>query len=276
MDKNLVSVVIPTYNTSNFLIKAIQSVINQTYKNWELIIVDDGSTDQTRQIVEEFQKKDSRIKYFFQNNKGQGAARNLGIKNASGNYIAFLDSDDEFFENKLERVISYFKKDKNIGFIYTDAIIIGDYLYKKRRSEIVTPYSGKIYTKLLFNNFITTSTVVVKREVLQNCGSFDESDLLRNFEDYDLWLRIAKKYKIEYIPEVLVKYYFVPKITSWKKRRKAYKAMIYIYYKNLKIANAYEKFIVMYKLGEYLLKLIISFVMSLVEDENDNNFAIKK
>jgi glycosyltransferase involved in cell wall biosynthesis len=276
MDKNLVSVVIPTYNTSNFLIKAIQSVINQTYKNWELIIVDDGSTDQTRQIVEEFQKKDSRIKYFFQNNKGQGAARNLGIKNASGNYIAFLDSDDEFFENKLERVISYFEKDKNIGFIYTDAIIIGDYLYKKRRSEIVTPYSGKIYTKLLFNNFITTSTVVVKREVLQNCGLFDESNFLRNFEDYDLWLRIAKKYKIEYIPEVLVKYYFVPKITSWKKRRRAYKAMIYIYYKNLKIANVYEKFIIMYKLGEYLLKLIISFVMSLFEDENNNNFAIKK
>jgi glycosyltransferase involved in cell wall biosynthesis len=276
MDKNLVSVVIPTYNTSNFLIKAIQSVINQTYKNWELIIVDDGSTDQTRQIVEEFQKKDSRIKYFFQNNKGQGAARNLGIKNASGNYIAFLDSDDEFFENKLERVISHFEKDKNIGFIYTDAIIIGDYLYKKRRSEIVTPYSGGIYIKLLFNNFITTSTVIVKREVLQNCGLFDESDLLRNFEDYDLWLRIAKKYKIEYIPEVLTKYYFVPKITSWKKRRRAYKAMIYIYYKNLKIANAYEKFIVMYKLGEYLLKLIISFVMSLFEDENNNNFAIKK
>jgi glycosyltransferase involved in cell wall biosynthesis len=276
MDKNLVSVVIPTYNTSNFLIKAIQSVINQTYKNWELIIVDDGSTDQTRQIVEEFQKKDSRIKYFFQNNKGQGAARNLGIKNTSGNYIAFLDSDDEFFENKLERVISYFEKDKNIGFIYTDAIIIGDYLYKKRMSEIVTPYSGKIYTKLLFNNFITTSTVVVKREVLQNCGLFDESNLLRNFEDYDLWLRIAKKYKIEYIPEVLVKYYFVPKIASWKKRRRAYKAMIYIYYKNLKIANAYEKFAVMYKLGEYLLKLIISFVMSLFEDENNNNFAIKK
>jgi glycosyltransferase involved in cell wall biosynthesis len=276
MDKNLVSVVIPTYNTSNFLIKAIQSVINQTYKNWELIIVDDGSTDQTRQIVEEFQKKDSRIKYFFQNNKGQGAARNLGIKNANGVYIAFLDSDDEFFENKLERVMSYFVKDKNIAFIYSDASIIGDNLYQKRRSEVVTPYSGEIYKKLLFNNFITTSTVVVKKEVLQNCGLFDESDLLRNFEDYDLWLRIAKKYKIEYIPEVLTKYYFVPKITSWKKRRRAYKAMIYIYYKNLKIANAYEKFIVMYKLGEYLLKLIISFVMSLFEDENNSNFAIKK
>jgi glycosyltransferase involved in cell wall biosynthesis len=276
MDKNLVSVVIPTYNASNFLIKAIQSVINQTYKNWELIIVDDGSTDQTRQIVEEFQKKDSRIKYFFQNNKGQGAARNLGIKNASGNYIAFLDSDDEFFENKLERVISYFEKDKNIGLIYTDAIIIGGHLYNKRRSEIFTPYSGNIYTKLLFNNFITTSTVVVRRGVLQDCGLFDESDLLRNFEDYDLWLRIAKKYKIEYIPEVLTKYYYVPKMTSWKKKQRAYKAMIYIYYKNLKIANAYEKIFVMYKLGEYFLKLIISFIISLFEDENNNNLAIKK
>lgn len=276
MDKNLVSVVIPTYNASNFLIRAIQSVVNQTYKNWELIIVDDGSTDHTRQIVEEFQKKDSRIKYFFQNNKGQGAARNLGIKIANGAYIAFLDSDDEFYENKLERVMSYFVKDKNIAFIYSDASIIGDNLYQKRRSEVVTPYSGKIYIKLLFNNFITTSTVVVKKEVLKNCGLFDESDLLRNFEDYDLWLRIAKKYKIEYIPEVLTKYYFVPKMTSWKKKQRAYKAMIYIYYKNLKIANAYEKIIVMYKLGEYFLKLIISFVMSLFEDENNNNFAIKK
>ena len=234
MDKNLVSVVIPTYNASNFLIRAIQSVVNQTYKNWELIIVDDGSTDHTRQIVEEFQKKDSRIKYFFQNNKGQGAARNLGIKIANGAYIAFLDSDDEFYENKLERVMSYFVKDKNIAFIYSDASIIGDNLYQKRRSEVVTPYSGKIYIKLLFNNFITTSTVVVKKEVLKNCGLFDESDLLRNFEDYDLWLRIAKKYKIEYIPEVLTKYYFVPKMTSWKKKQRAYKAMIYIYYKNLK------------------------------------------
>jgi glycosyltransferase involved in cell wall biosynthesis len=257
----LISVIIPTYNRANLLTIAILSVINQTYKNWELIIVDDGSTDNTKQIVEEFIKKDPRIKYFYKENGGQGSARNLGIKNAQGEYIAFLDSDDEFLENKIKKSLKIFNEDKNIGMIYSDAIIIGNYLDNKKSSEISKPYYGNVYKKLLLNNFITTSTVVVKKEVFLNRGFFNESSLLRNFEDYDMWLRIAKKYKIGYIPEVLVKYNFSPKINFWEKRKNAYKAMIYIYLKNLKIANLFEKFIVIWKLGEYILKLIVANIL---------------
>jgi len=260
MNKPLVSIIIPTYNRADLLSRAIQSVINQTYKDWELLIIDDGSTDNTKEIVEEFVKKDPRIKYFYQENKGQGAARNLGIRESKGEYIAFLDSDDEFLENKIEKSVKIFNEDKNIGMIYSNAIIIGNYLDNKKSLEISKLYYGNIYKKLLLNNFITTSTVVVKKEVFLNCGFFNKSSLLRNFEDYDMWLRIAKKYKIGYISEVLVKYNFSPKINSWEKRKNAYKAMIYIYFKNLKTANLFEKFIIIWKLWEHVAKYLLGFV----------------
>jgi len=259
----LVSIIIPTYNRANLLPTAILSVINQTYQSWELIIVDDGSTDNTKQIVEEFIKKDSRIKYFYQENKGQPFAMNTGIKLSKGKFIAFLDDDDEWYLEKLEKQIEFLNKDENIVLVFSDAIIRGGYLDGMRSFELSKPYYGYVYPKLLLKNFLTASSVVIKREIFDEVGYFDISHYIRitQTQDYDMWLRIAKKYKIGYIPEVLVKYNFSPKINSWEKRKNAYKAMIYIYLKNLKIANLFEKFIVIWKLEEYILKLIVANIL---------------
>jgi glycosyltransferase involved in cell wall biosynthesis len=100
-----VSVIIPTYNRANLLPRAIKSVLNQTFQDFELIVVDDGSTDNTRKVVEEFQKGDSRVKYFYKENGGPGSARNFGLKNAKGNFVIFLDSDDMFLPYILEEEI---------------------------------------------------------------------------------------------------------------------------------------------------------------------------
>ena len=126
MNKNpTVSVIIPTYNRAHLVDRAIQSVLNQTYKDFELIIVDDGSTDNTEDIIKEFQKKDERIKYIrHEENRGGSAARNTGIKAAKGEYIAFLDSDDEWLPIKLGRQISEFTNKSKIALVYTGRIII--------------------------------------------------------------------------------------------------------------------------------------------------------
>ena len=231
----LVSVIIPTYNRANILSQAILSVISQSYQNWELIIVDDGSTDNTKNVVEEFTKSDKRIKYIYQENKGQPSAMNTGIKNSAGYFIAFLDDDDQWMSRKLEKQVDLFNKDKEIALVFTDAIIQGGKLNSKKSSDISKPYSGYVYKHLLRQNFITASSVMVKKEVLEKCGLFDESPIIKTtqMQDYDMWLRICKKYKIGYIPEILVKYNYVNKINNLEKRIISYYAMLYILNKNL-------------------------------------------
>ncbi|GAH83893.1 unnamed protein product, partial [marine sediment metagenome] len=126
MDNITVSVIIPTYNRADMVGRAIQSVINQTYQDFEIIIIDDASTDNTREVAREFQEREKRIKYFkHEINKGGGAARNTGIKNSKGEYIAFLDSDDEWYPEKLEKQIEIFNKnDENLGVVYSGVFYI--------------------------------------------------------------------------------------------------------------------------------------------------------
>ncbi|GIW67075.1 MAG: glycosyl transferase [Candidatus Parcubacteria bacterium] len=268
MNKPLVSVIIPTYNRANLLPKAINSVINQTYKNWELLIIDDGSKDNTKKIVEEFIKKDSRIKYFYQENSGQPAAMNLGIKNSNGEYVAFLDDDDEWSPEKLEKQLKEFEKDKNIALVYTDALIVGGELNNKKSSDISKLYFGYVYKNLLYKNFITASSVMIKRKIFNELGLFDENYLIKKTQtqDYDMWLRIAKYYKFGYVPEILVKYNYVQKITNWQKRKRAYVALIYIYSKNIPFAvkNIPSFFILIRKIFEYILKYLIATFLGLL------------
>ena len=123
MNRPKVSIIIPTYNRAKLLSRAIKSVLDQTFKDFELIIVDDGSTDNTKGVVEEFQKKDSRIKYIWQENSGAPAKpKNTGIRQARGEYVAFLDDDDEWFPKKLEKQIELFED--NIGFVGCNILIV--------------------------------------------------------------------------------------------------------------------------------------------------------
>ena len=204
-----VSIIIPTYNRAKLLSRAIKSVLDQTFKDFELIIVDDGSTDNTRQAVERFQKRDSRIKYIWQENSGAPARpKNTGIKNAKGNYIAFLDDDDEWLSEKLEKQLELFEGlESDLGFVGCNILVINESNKKIWREYKIPRYSSQIFfEELLEGNFIlTSSSIMIKKEVLDKIGLFDEN--LKFGDDWDLWLRISKKYRFAFVPDFLVKYY---------------------------------------------------------------------
>lgn len=206
-----ISVIIPTYNRADLLPRAINSVLNQTFQDFELIIVDDGSTDNTKQVVQEFQNKDSRIKYIWQENSGGPAGpRNIGIRHSEGEYIAFLDSDDEWLLEKLEKQLKLFKnsKKKNLGFVGCNALIVNEKTGIKKKYNTPTYHNDEIFfKKLLENNFIySVGSLMIRKEVFNNIGLYDES--LTTGEDWDLILRIAQKYSFDFIPKSLFIHHF--------------------------------------------------------------------
>lgn len=208
MNNPKVSVIIPIYNRADILPRTIKSVLNQTFKDFELIIVDDGSLDNTKEVVEEFQRKDPRIRYIWQENSGAPARpKNTGIKNAKGKYIAFLDHDDEWLPQKLEKQIKLFENSKtNIGFVGCNTLVLDEEKEKFLKPRLMLKDLNSVFKELLKGNFIfTSSSVVVKKEILDKIGFFDEN--LKQADDWDMWLRIAKKYKFNFVPEFLIKYY---------------------------------------------------------------------
>lgn len=201
-----VSVIMPTYNYGRFIERAIRSVQLQTYQDFEIVVVDDGSTDGTEEIVRRID--DKRIRYIkHPKNKGGNVARNTGIRAADGNYIAFLDSDDEWLPKKLALQIQMFSQSaKNVGMIYTGLNVID--VSGKKPSHIELPKaSGQIFHLLLRGNYITGggSSAVFKKECFETVGLFDET--LPSGQEWEMILRIAKKYEINYVNEPLVKYY---------------------------------------------------------------------
>jgi len=198
-----VSIVIPTLNRAHLVTRAIKSVLTQTYQDFEIIVVDDGSQDETEKVVQQCGGK--RIKYIkHQKTMGPGAARNTGIDISYGEYIAFLDSDDEWLPTKLEKQITLFKKTTfNTGLIYCGVAHI-DQINRNVKEKWIPNYRGYVFEKNLSENFIVSgsSTVIVQRKALEKAGKFDES--LPSCEDWDLWIRIARHYEFDYIPEILV------------------------------------------------------------------------
>tara|TARA_B100001113_G_scaffold352055_1_gene352512 strand:+ start:3640 stop:4476 length:837 start_codon:yes stop_codon:yes gene_type:complete len=196
-----VSVIIPTYNRKHTLGRAIESIISQTIKPLEIIIVDDGSNDGTREWIKQ---EYPFIKYLNQNNSGVSASRNRGIFSANGNWIAFLDSDDEWIPEKLERQLSILSSDKEAVFCHTNEIWIrnGTRVNQMRKHQ---KYGGYIFEKCLDMCRISPSSSIIKKEVFDHIGYFDESLIV--CEDYDLWLRIAAHYKILFLDQPLIKKY---------------------------------------------------------------------
>src|SRR3972149_11623830 len=199
-----VSVIITTHNRGHLVSKAIQSVMNQTYQNFEMVIVDDGSTDNTEKIVKGF--GDEKIQYIrHESNKRVSAARNTGIQMAKGKYIALLDDDDEWFPTKLEKQVKKFEESsERTGLIYTGVIVksgnTGEVF-----GEMLPTLRGKLYMDFINRNIIPTSSSMIRKTCFQEVGFFDES--ITFDEDWDLWIRISKRYEFDYIPEVLVSYY---------------------------------------------------------------------
>ena len=196
-----ISVIIPTYNRCAWIKHAIDSVLQQTYQNFELLIVDDGSTDITKGILAEYGEK---ISYFYQSNKGPAAARNLGIKQSKGTYICFLDSDDRWVKSKLETQVNLVTDHPEIKICYTNETWIRKGIQVNQK-KIHQKYSGWIYRRCLPLCIISPSSVMIHREVFEKVGNFDEE--MTVCEDYDLWLRISHLYPISFINEAkIVKY----------------------------------------------------------------------
>tara|TARA_B100000575_G_C23132864_1_gene657474 strand:+ start:1560 stop:2468 length:909 start_codon:yes stop_codon:yes gene_type:complete len=191
------SVILVTYNSSKYLKESINSVLNQTYKNFELIIIDDGSTDKTKKIIKKF--KDNRIKYKHQTNQGPSKARNFGIKISKYKWICFIDADDYWDKNKLKVVckflsgsnLIYHKLHKKIEFKKKNLHITQSKLQYSLFQKYIGSKIKKPITKnlLIYGNKIPTSSVTIRKKILKKSDSFDEK--LRIGEDYDLWLRLS-------------------------------------------------------------------------------------
>ncbi|MDT8383057.1 MAG: glycosyltransferase [Gammaproteobacteria bacterium] len=194
----LVSVIVPAYNCASFIEQSIQSILAQKYPNIEIIVIDDGSTDQSTELARHFGEP---IKVILQTNQGPAAARNRGIRESKGEFIAFLDSDDVWLPNKLADQVTFLQENQDIGIIYGTftrwlASKNGCYppaeqfVANENDSSFDAELSGWIYHKLLLDNYIHIITAVIRRSLYDKLGGFDES--LRTGEDYDFWLRASR------------------------------------------------------------------------------------
>lgn len=198
----LVSVIIPTYNRIVKLPATINSILNQTYPELEVIVISDGFDRKTREVIESF--RDRRIKYYEVKHSGRPAVpRNLGIRHALGGYIAFCDDDDLWLPEKVRLQMETFNNDIDVGLVYTKVL-----LKKEDNQERIMPRKNKagfIFKELfLSNNFIANSTVLIKRLAIDDVGFLDEDIRFKAAEDFDLWLRIARKYKVGFVNKPLV------------------------------------------------------------------------
>jgi glycosyltransferase involved in cell wall biosynthesis len=198
----VVSVVIPAYNTELFLPEAIESVLKQTYTDFEIIIVDDGSTDGTSDKAKSY-LHDPRVHYIYQDNKGVCAARNTGIRKSQGGLVAFLDADDVWLSEKLEKQVLLFDENE-VGLVYCMIEHIDD--DGNVLPHLSWPHPvGATYKDMLHTNWIvgSGSSVVIRKNAFDKVGFFDEE--LRGLEDMDMWIRILRHYKSSYVDSVLVK-----------------------------------------------------------------------
>jgi O-antigen biosynthesis protein len=200
-----VSVIVPTYNRAALLPRAIDSILRQRFTDFELIIVDDGSDDGTVDLIRRYQVQDPRVRLIRQpSNCGVGAARNRGLREARADLIAFLDSDDEWFEAKLERQIRTLSAaGPEVGLVYCGVETISE---SGERWYFRPNHSGDVYRDMLSANPIHSgSGVLLRRNVIRVAGFFDER--IPAIEDYDYWLRVARWYQFEFVPEPLLRYY---------------------------------------------------------------------
>ena len=197
MDK-LISIIMPAYNAAKYIEETINSVLAQSYSNWELIVIDDGSTDTTEQLVKSYCTNESRIKYIYQQNSRQGKARNNGIAHSSGKYIAFLDSDDLWMPEKL-LVQMQELVERKVDLVFADSLVFTDATLPIQRLSTGLPrmntergvFNGKEGIDLfLVSNRIPILTVLITRQALEAVGGFTENPLVQNAEDYHLWMKL--------------------------------------------------------------------------------------
>jgi len=221
-----VSVIIPTFNCGSYISEGIDSALNQTFKDFEIIIVDDGSTDNTKEIVQEYIEKHPKIiKYFYQSNQGVASARNKGIMESKGEYIAILEADDVWLPEKIRMQVKILNENSDAAMVYTDAEMFeGDHLiraslcHSTHANQKIDGFRKKIqqcqfndgtilkeslFDELLFGNLIVTLSVVMRKNCLSDVGNFDSHLAI---DDYDYWIRISEKFPIIYLNKITTRY----------------------------------------------------------------------
>lgn len=206
--KPTVSVVLPTYNRADVLERAIESVLAQSYSDFELVVVDDGSTDDTAAVVEAFD--DARVTLVeHADNEGANAARNTGIDESAGEYVAFQDSDDEWHPEKLRKQMDVFENaPASVGVVYTGFRRLHGDDATYHPGPGVDPKEGAVRKSILGQNFVTTQAAVVRRACFDEVGGFDER--LPRFQDWELWIRVSREYEFRLVDEPLVTAYDRP------------------------------------------------------------------
>ncbi len=198
----LVSVIIPTYNHARYVIQAIESVLNQTYPNIEILVIDDGSIDHTATVLKPYLRK---INYIYKKNGGTSSALNRGIKESNGKYICWLSADDMFEPEKTAKQVAQMESNDLLGFCYSSFTIVD--AVGKPGDEIHSFYfenQRDMVLKLMEGCFINGSTVMLRKSTLEKIGDFDET--LPTAHDYEMWFRILRNYSCGFIDEQLLKY----------------------------------------------------------------------
>ncbi len=253
-----VSVVIPACNAGQFIAEAIDSVLAQTFTDFEVIVVDDGSTDDTREVVARF--TDPRLRYVYQDHAGVSAARNAGIRRAQGRYIAFLDADDWWLPEKLALQVQLLESRPEVGLVYCGA-------YRVRNGRIISKfrarYRGDVFEPLLVrgNEKVmagSASAVIIRKECLEQVGGFDEDCFAA--EDWEMWLRLAAQYEFDCVPDCLVAVRFHEENTSAKveRMRQGISITFRKIFENLALQHKIEPIKERAKSQEYLLLGIYS------------------
>ena len=203
-NKTLISAIIPSYNSARFVTHAVESALSQTYEPTEVIVIDDGSTDDTHDRLAPYH---DRIRYIRQVNAGLSGARNRGMKEAHGEFFAFLDADDIWLPEKLTRQSACLRENPEAALVHTDTYMLhdatGEHVYVPRHAE---RFQGRCYTEFFWSQSVTPSTVLVSRECIEEIGPFDEAIRGASTQDLDLWIRISRRYSLAYVDEPLVLY----------------------------------------------------------------------
>ncbi|GDY24770.1 hypothetical protein AHAT_06600 [Agarivorans sp. Toyoura001] len=207
MSKPLVSVIVPVYNGATYLNKTVDAILSQSYENLELVLINDGSIDESKELINLMADSDPRVIALHCANGGVAAARNVGIKNSSGELIAFCDQDDLWLTEKLEKQVPLFAEPQ-IGLVYCGSFAHYTDLNKTVNPDFSRNKKGWVFDSLVQENMLTCCTAVVRREALSKIGGFDPDRALMGVDDWHLWLKVALVAKFEFVAEPLAIHVF--------------------------------------------------------------------